>query len=292
MKKTYFYAGVSIFCWSTVAATCKILLQELNNVQLLMMNSLIAGLFLLVLNIFSGNFKKYKDYKIKDYVKMILIGIPSTLFYYLFYYAGTDILPASQAFIINYLWPIMSVIFACIILKEKFTFKKFIAILISFAGVSVVVGVSMGELNSKMLIGAFCCALGAVSYGIFTALSKKTNYNKTMILMASYFATFVVTLVINLVNGDMFVASIGQMSGFLWNGIFAVAVANLFWVKALETGNTAKVSNLAYITPFISLIWTFLILGEEIKVSSLIGLIIIIAGIFIQLKEKPKSIGL
>ena len=132
MKKTYFYAGVAIFCWSTVAATCKILLQELNNIQLLWMNSLIAGLFLLLLNICLGNFKKYKNYKLKDYFIMVAIGIPSTIFYYMFYYAGTDMLPASQAFIINYLWPIMSVMFACIILREKLTAKKLIAIFISF----------------------------------------------------------------------------------------------------------------------------------------------------------------
>ena len=124
MTKTYFYAGVSIFCWSTVATTCKILLRELNNIQLLWMNSLIAAVFLLILNIALGNFKKYKSYKLKDYFIMTLIGIPSTVFYYMFYYAGTDILPASQAFIINYLWPIMSVIFACIILRERFTTKK------------------------------------------------------------------------------------------------------------------------------------------------------------------------
>lgn len=57
---------------------------------------------------------------------MVTIGIPGTIFYYMFYYAGTDILPASQAFIINYLWPIMSVIFACIILREKLTAKKLV----------------------------------------------------------------------------------------------------------------------------------------------------------------------
>ena len=175
MKKTYLYAGVSIFCWSTVATTCKILLSELNNIQLLWLNSLIAGLFLFILNIALGNFKKYKNYKAKDYLIMTAIGIPSTIFYYMFYYAGTDILPASQAFIINYLWPIMSVVFACIILREKFTLKKFIAILISFLGVLVVVGGDVNNLNNQMLVGALYCVLGAISYGLFTALNQKMN---------------------------------------------------------------------------------------------------------------------
>ena len=286
MKKTYLYAGVSIFCWSTVATTCKILLSELNNIQLLWMNSLIAGLFLLLLNICLGNFKKYKEYKLKDYFIMVAIGIPSTIFYYMFYYAGTDILPASQAFIINYLWPIMSVIFACIILGEKLTAKKLIAIFISFFGVIVVIGGDIKDFNGQMLLGAIYCILGAVSYGLFTALNQKMNYNKTMTLMVSYFATFIFTTVLNLIKGDLFIPEVNQVIGFLWNGIFTVAIANTFWVMALETGKTEKVSNLAYITPFLSLIWTFLFLDEKIKLNSLIGLLIIILGIFVQMKEK------
>lgn len=286
MKKTYLYAALSIFFWSTVAATCKILLTELNNIQLLWMNSLIAGLFLFILNFALGNFKKYKNYKVKDYFIMAAIGIPCTILYYVFYYAGTDILPASQAFIINYLWPIMSVVFACIILREAFTVKKFIAILISFLGVMVVVGVDANEFSSKMLLGTMCCILGAVSYGIFTALNQKTNYDKSMTLMVSYGAAFIFTTVINLINGDLFIPKPDQMLGFLWNGIFTGAVANVLWVMALKSGNTEKVSNLAYITPFLSLIWTFLLLGEKIKLNSLIGLIIIILGIFVQLKDK------
>ncbi len=289
MKKTYLCAGIAIFCWSTVAATCKFLLEDLDNLQLLWMNSLIAGLFLLALNIITGNFKKCKSYRIKDYFVMIAIGIPGTLFYYMFYYAGTDILPASQAFIINYLWPIMSVLFACIILKEKLTFKKVIAIIISFVGVGVVIGGSIGNFNGEMLTGALFCILGAVSYGIFTALNQKMNYNKSMTLMSSYLTTFVITTVINLINSDMFIPSAVQMAGFLWNGIFTVAIANTLWVVALEKGNTAKVSNLACITPFLSLIWTFLFLDEQIKLNSIAGLIIIIGGILIQLKDKKQS---
>lgn len=288
MKSSYFYAGVAIFCWSTVATTCKILLKELNNMQLLWMNSLIAGVFLFLLNIFMGNLKKHNDYNLKDYLTMIAIGTPGTFFYYMFYYAGTDLMPASQAFIINYLWPIMSVLFACIILKEHITVKKVIAIIVSFCGVFIVMEGVVAEVHSSMLTGALFCILGAVSYGLFTALNKKKNYPKPISLMVSYFATFMLTTIINIINGDVFLARFDQMAGFLWNGIFAVAIANIFWITALEKGETAKISNLAYITPFLSLIWTFIFLHEPITINSLIGLAVIVSGILIQLSENRK----
>lgn len=288
MNKTYLYAGISIFCWSTVATTCKLLLNELNSYQVLWMNALIAMVFLIVLNICTGNFKKYKAYTIKDYLLMALIGIPGTFFYYIFYYSGTDLMPASQAFIINYLWPIMSVLFACIILKEKLTLKKIIAIVISFCGVAIVIGGAFKEFDTKTLLGAMLCILGAVSYGVFTALNQKFQYNKSMSLMMSYLVTFVITTIVNGVDGNLFMPRSDQMAGFLWNGIFTVAIANTLWVMALAKGKTAKISNLAYITPFLSSVWTSIFLHEKITINSMAGLVVIILGILIQLNNKEK----
>ena len=83
-----------------------------------------------------------------------------------------------------------------------------------------------------------------------------------------------------------------DMQGFLlsaWNGILVMATATTLWAMALESGKTAKISNLAYITPFVSLIWIRLILKEDMAVQCIIGLIIIIVGIFVQLTDKKRS---
>jgi len=218
-----------------------------------------------------------------------MIGLPGTFFYYIFYYAGTDILPASQAFIVNYLWPIMSIVFACILLKEKMTIRKGIAIALSFLGVVLVAGSDLLQLEKNTLLGGAFCVLGAVSYGLFTALNQKFHYDKYNTMMVSYFAAAFLTTVMNAFNSDLFMPTPVQMLGFAWNGIFTMAIANLTWILALACGKTAKISNLAYITPFLSLVWTSLILKEELHVRSILGLLIIVTGIFIQLKENRKT---
>ena len=290
MKKSYIYAGISILCWSTVAVVTKLLLGTFNNIQVLWISSIFAGLSLFTVNIVTGNLLKLKNYNLKDVLISILIGIPSTIFYYLFYYAGTDLMLASQAFIINYLWPIMSVIFACIILKEKMTFRKVIAILMSFLAVVIVTCGELTSFNEKMLLGTVFCVLGAVSYGIFTALNQKMKYDNRITMMLSYFVTFLTTSIINGVNGNLFIPNLVQTLGFAWNGIFTMSIANTLWVFSLTSGrNTAKVSNLAYITPFLSLVWTSLILKEKLNVYFVIGLVTIVLGILIQIKDKNKA---
>lgn len=286
MKKEYVLAALSIFFWSTVATVSKLLLGEINNFQLLWANSFFAAAALAVYNIVTGRIKELKGYKLKDYIKIVLISFPGLFLYYAFYYGGTAMMPASQAFIVNYMWPMMSVIFACIILGERLTFRKAIAILISFSGVIIVTGADLKSLDVKIIAGAVLCILGAVSYGLFTALNQKESYTKSLSNMIGFASTFVLTGVINAVRGDLFIPSAVQLAGFAWNGIFAMAIATTAWILALKSGKTAKISNLAYITPFISLVWTSLILKEQISWYSVIGLLFIVGGILIQLNDK------
>ena len=58
----------------------------------------------------------------------------------------------------------------------------------------------------------------------------------------------------------------------------------------LKPSSTAKISNLAYITPFLSLVWTSLILKEAFNIYTIIGLVFIVGGVLIQLKDFKKVI--
>ena len=286
MKKEYIYAIISVLLWSTTATITKLLLGNLDSMQILLFGSLFAFVFLFIINCTKGKLKEIKNYKLKDYFKIFIIGILGTFLYNLFLYLGINTLQASQAFIINYLWPIMTVIFACIILKEKITIRKIIAIIISFIGVIMVS--SNGNLlniEKSSILGTIYCTLAAISYGLFSVLNKKQEYNKFTSMMLYYLFSFCISLMYCLCAKKTFIPEKNQLFGLLWIGVFTSAVAFTSWALALEKGDTARISNIAYITPFISLIWTSIILKEELRVYSILGLIIIILGIFIQMKN-------
>ena len=286
MKKTYLlYAGISIFFWSTLATVSKLLLGSMNSYQLLCGGSLFAALALLTVNIANGKIKLLKKYRLKDYAATLFACLPGTFLYYVFFYLGTERIPASQAFIINYLWPMMSVFFAFLVLGEKLTARKCMAFALSFLGVITVAGKDILSFNSSTLTGVLFCVLAAISYGAFTALNQKQAYDDQVSIMIAFFATFIMSAVISIIIGDGFAIGIWEILGVAWNGIFILALATVTWAVALKKGGTARVSSLAYITPFLSLVWTFFILHDPINPLSLIGLAIIILGIFIQRKD-------
>ena len=289
MKKEYVYAIISVLLWSTTATVTKLLLGNLDSMQILLLGSLFATIFLFIINCIKEQLKEIKNYRLKDYFKMFIIGILGTFLYNLFLYLGINTLQASQAFIINYLWPIMTVIFACLILKEKITIRKIIAIIISFVGVIIVS--SNGNLlniEKNSIIGTIYCILAAISYGLFSVLNKKQNYNKFTSMMLFYLSSFCISLIYCLCAKKTFIPETNQLFGLLWIGIFTSAIAFTSWALALEKGDTARISNIAYITPFISLVWTSVILKEKLNIYSVLGLVIIILGIFIQMKNNKK----
>lgn len=289
MKKSYIFAALAILIWSSMATVSKILLVSADPYQVLCISALFGSLAMLILNIFNGKLKLIKCYSFKDLAVMVSTGLLGNLFYNLFYYLGADLIPASQAFIINYLWPIMSVVFACILLKERLTSRKLIAIAISFVGVITVAGKDLLSFNGTTLLGAFFCALAAVFYGAFTAMNKRFKYDMHISMMLSLFVTFLLTLIYKLTTNGFAPIDIANLAGLAWNGIFTLAAGSTLWALALNNGNTAKISNLAYITPFLSLVWIFLFLKEPISLLSIAGLAVIVIGIFIQLKDNKAN---
>ena len=137
MKKQYLYAFGAIGFWATTATVSKLLLHSYTTMQVLALTSAIAAVFLLVANGCKGNLKQLRAYSRRDFLITSGVGLLGTFGYDALLYMGIDRLLASQAMIINYLWPMMMVIFSCVFLKERMTLMKIAAMVCSFIGVII-----------------------------------------------------------------------------------------------------------------------------------------------------------
>ena len=76
---------------------------------------------------------------------------------------------------------------------------------------------------------------------------------------------------------------LSAVPALLWLGIFGDGVAYLTWAMALGgLKNTATVANLAYLTPFLSLAFSTVLLDEPIDGRAIIALVFIVGGILLQ----------
>ena len=291
MKKNYVYAILTVLIWSTLAATAKMILSDIPNLEVLSVSSIFSFLFLLILNIANGQIKEIKTYSIKEYGIMSGLGFIGLFLYSALYYYGLSQLSSQEACILNYLWPIMLVIFSCIILKERLTVMKVVAMICSFAGIIILsAGGSTASVGNTTL-GIISCIIAAACYGLFSVLNKKADLNQNITMMIIWLTVAICAMLLGLITETWVPISGVQWLGLLWLGVVVDAIAYLLWALALKGAeNTAKIANLAYLTPFLSLIVSAVLLKEKIEVQAIIALVFIIGGILLQgLYENKKQ---
>ncbi len=291
MNKNIFYSLGAVLVWSTLAPIAKMLLNGIPNFEVLAVCAFVAAIFLFFFNIANGSIKKMKEYKLVDYLKMSGLGFIGMFLSNALYYCGlASNMTSQEACILNYLWPIMILIFSCIILHEKLTVMKVIAIVCSFAGI-VILSLGAGStMDSSFIVGAVAVIINAVCYGLFSALNKKADYNQNIAMMifwltAGIFAVIagVIGNVTGLVPEPWVPLGTTEILGLVWLGIAVKALGYLLWAIGLKkASDSAKVANLAYLTPFLSLIMSFFLLGERIKPQALLALVFIVGGILLQ----------
>ena len=287
MKKSYFYALVSVFFWSTTTTVSKLLLHSISTMQVLAVSSVFATLFLLMVNVFKGNFKQLKSYQPRDYLVLAGVGFLGMFLYRMLLFFGVARMLASQAMIVNYLWPIMAVLASCVILREKLTVRKAIAVVMSFLGVVIVTtGGNAAGLSGSDLTGTVLVAVAAVFYGLFVAINKRLQYDSFVSMMFYNAVAAICAILGTLFSGETLLLTLPQNLGLVWVGVCNTAIGFVAWDLAMKTGDTAKVANLAYITPFLSLVVAYFLLGDPITIWSVGGLTVIVAGILLQLKDK------
>lgn len=284
MKKNYLYAILTVFIWGTMATVGKILVSNIPSLEALCIGSAFAFLFLLIVNIKNGIIKELGKYRVKDYAIMAGLGFIGLFLYSGLYYYGLTQLSSQEACIVNYLWPMMLVLFSTIILKEKLTVVKAVAMISSFIGV-VILSVGSGSSgNGNMMLGIGSCVVAAACYGLFSVLNKKANYDQNIAMMVMWLVVAVCSAVFGLAIEDWKPVVGMQWLGMLWMGVVVNAIAYLIWALALNADkNSARIANLAYLTPFLSLIISAVVLKEQIQGRALIAFVFIIGGILLQI---------
>ncbi len=283
--KAYAYAVLCIVSWAMIPICSKKVLVGMNNFAMLLFSNLISFITIGIYITLNKKWHIAKRYAPKDYLYMSFLGILGSFVYYVLLYGAFEVAKAQEVFIINYLWPVLVVIFAVFILKEPITSLKIISILISFIGVVVIVTKgNMLSINLSSIKGDILAFLGAISFALFSVLGKGSNYDETVAVFVYFLSSFVMSLIfIPFLKIDH--TNLNILFWLIINGVFVNGISYIFWFYALKKGNIHIVSNAVYMTPFISLLFISFFLKERIYPYSLIALTLIVSGILLQVSS-------
>lgn len=285
------YGLATVLLWSTVATAFKLSLREISPVQLLFIACSASVVVLALVLIVQRRWHLVFALSRRQYLQSIGMGLVNPCLYYFFLFGAFDRLPAQEAQPLNYTWALVLAYLSVPFLGHRLRRVDVIAGLICYSGVVVI------ATRGDVLALTFSDPLG-----VAFALGSTLVWASYWIIATRDSRDPVVGLFLNFVCGLPFIAlACALTDGFgfgfgqgaiaaLYVGVFEMGIAFVFWSYAMKKAeNTAQVSNLIFISPFVSLIFIYFILGEVILPSTYIGLVLIVAGLWVQQRHTARA---
>ena len=283
-KKAYVYGIVTVMFWSTVASAFKLSLRYLDHIQLLLYSSVVSTLVLTTILVLQGKTRLIFSYSGRQYLRSMALGILNPFLYYTVLLKAYDLLPAQEAQPLNYTWAITLALLSIPLLKQKIGLRDIVAAFVSYSGVVVIS--THGNLLSFRFSDPFGVALAlgsTVIWALYWIYNTKDDRDPVAGLLLNFLFGLPFVLALCLLFSDIRVSSPYGLLGAAYVGIFEMGITFVLWLSALKLSeNTAKVGNLIFISPFLSLVFIHFLVGEDILASTFIGLVLIIAGLIIQ----------
>ena len=283
-RRAVMFALIAVLLWSTVATAFKLSLTYLSPVELLLYSTIFSTLILGVILYQQGNFKLISQCSRQEYLLSILLGFLSPFLYYLILFKAYDLLPAQQAQPINYTWAITLSLLSVPLLKHKIGWQQWLALIISYIGVIVISTEGKPfDLEFTNPFGVFLALLSTVVWSLYWIYNTRDHRDPVVGLFLNFLFSLPFILIYYFLTEDVRVVPVEGILGAAYVGLFEMGICFVLWLMAMKlTDNTARISNLIFLSPFLSLVFIHFILGEHIVTGTFIGLVLIVFGLLIQ----------
>lgn len=284
-QKATLLAILAVIFWSTMSSAFKISLRYIAFDQLLFWGSLTGLLLLGVINQSGKHPIRFRNLTTKAVLGSAAMGLFNPFLYYLILFKAYELLDAQEAGTLNYTWPIILVLLSIPLLKQKIRPLSILAIFISFVGIIIIStrGDLLG-LHFSNPLGVTMAVGSSFLWAIYWIMNMSDRREETGKITLNLFFGLVYMILYLLISGrGIELPSSTALIGIAYIGTFEMSITFVIWLKALQySSDTAKVSNLIYLSPFIALFWINNTVGESIRISTIAGLVFIVAGIILQ----------
>ena len=284
--KAYLLTLLAVMFWGTAASAFKIALSYVEPYTLLFYSVLFSSLALFIILVLQGKLIQLFRLKPQQFGILALLGFLNPFLYYSILFKAYSLLPGQIAMSINYGWPFALTLLSVPILKQKLGKVQIAAIIISFTGALIIATrgqlASFGDVSKTGVILAFC---STIVWASFWLVNARDQVDPVIKLFWGFCFGLLYTLLFSPVLGPIHIPEIKAIPPLIYIGLFEMGITFVLWLTALQlSSSAARIGNLIYISPFLSLLFLRVIIGEAIHPTTFIGLFIIVGSIIFQEK--------
>ncbi len=288
MMKAYIGMALSTLIIGLSFVFVKIALQVTNPLDVLAHRFNAATISLLLLALLG--YVECPRLSRKQLLQLLSVSIFYPLLFFGLQAVGLQYTTASEAGIVSAITPVMTLLLARIMLKERNTLGQIAGVVVSMAGICYIFLKSGAGIHGGSIHGNLIVLLSVLSIVFYYIFGRKINHNYRS-MDITFVMIILADIVFNIFAFGQHLAS-GTVSDYfeplthinfvyaiLYLGVLSSMVTSLFNNYALANIAASQVAVINNLTPVISVVGGILILGEQLHLYHFIGAAMVILGV-------------
>ena len=275
------------FIWASAFPSAKMAVHFCPPFFFLFCRFSIAGLFSIILGFYLGQSFQFDR---KSLLLIVVFGlIQNGLYLGLIFLALTKI-DSNITVIIASILPMTVAFFSWIIFKTKLSLLGFCGLVVGLSGVLLIM-LQRVEREYEIL-GISFCLLGLLATTFSTLLITKIDINKNNILIVVGLQMLAGSLFLLPLSYFFEVWSVSFSMTFLFTFLYIAAfpgiIGPVIWFYLQKEIGAVKYSSFHFLVPFFGIGIAYFLLGETLTLSDMVGVLIIIFGLYLVNREKER----
>lgn len=285
-------ALIAVTAWGIAFINTKILLNAgLNAVEIYIYRFIIAYLCVLIIcpqPLFSHSWA--------DEVKFMLVGLCGSSIYFIAENTACKYTLVSNVSLIVTLSPLITAVLIGLLYKSQRPGRGFMTgSVIAFLGVACVIFNSSFVMKVKPL-GDCLALLAAICFSVYSILLRPLNaqYSLWFITRKTFFYGLITALPFLLIEPTHCpIATLIEpviIGNLCFLGLVCSMIAYMLWAQAVKKLGVVSSGNYLYISPIVTLIASYIVLGEKISIIGYTGCALILIGVILSEKLNKRHI--
>ena len=280
--------------WGSAFFAIKISVESMNPVTVASLRLIIGALFLYTYYKLKGNNEKIS---LNTLSIIFLIGLIGNFIPFFLISWSEQFIQSNTAGLLLSIAPILTLIFSHFFTRDdKFTYRKFLSILIGLAGTIFIIGIDsifyFSNNNSQNLIPKLAIIIAAFGYVISAILAYNLK-NISILTITTYVTIFAALISLPfMIVVEIFNTSTIQLksiASLIYLGIFPTAIAFVLRFYIISRAGPIFLSYVAYLIPVFAIFWGYIFLKETISFQTGIGVLFVLIGVFISKKTNVQN---
>jgi drug/metabolite transporter (DMT)-like permease len=229
----------------------------------------------------------------RDLIAIMGFGALGFGVYQILWTTGLTTVPAGDSALIIAATPVLVALLAVVARTDVLTPTKLAGVLISFAGVAIVIASGQGLTFGGTIVGELITLGAALCWSIYTAYASP-YVRRYSPLRATAWGSLAGTLVlaplavIQLSSVDFAAVGPEVVGAILYSGFLAAGVSNVIVMNGVKVVGPTRTSALQFLVPAIAVVLAAIFLDEQIRIGQIVGGAVIVGGVLLTRWQRPR----